>query len=213
MKKILFCLAVVAVSLACDRHDGPCGLNGDGTKVTDLRAEICNGDAAAREGETVASADFGLKLFCEITTIEGTFYTKGGGARGCPVRENVGLDPELRSITLTCDRPIANIEAGEDLISVIRPRVKLKKRYDWSVEEWKAVLNNGFISDAHSPGSLIYGTVLPPNMTYEFDIAVFPYFVTVAEGEYTFTVKVNFGWETLGNDTSYSRTFPPVRLR
>jgi hypothetical protein len=214
MKKILLCLAAAAAAFSCDRFpDGPCGLNGRGSEMTGLRAEICNGDVAVKEGEIVASASLGLKLFCEITTIEGTFYTKGGTTGGCPERENVGLDPELRGITLTCDRSIANIEAGEDLISVIRPRVTLKNRYDWSVDEWKAVLNNGFIPDADSPGSLIYGTVLPPNMTYEFDIAFLPYFITVAEGDYTFTVKMDFGWDTLSNDTSYSRTFPSVRLK
>jgi hypothetical protein len=214
MKKLLLCLALAASVLSCDRFpDGPCGLNGRGSMVTDLRAEICNGDVAAKEGEIVASANIRLKLFCEITTIEGTFYTKGGSARGCQERENVGLDPELRSITLVCDRPIANIAAGDDLISIIRPRVTLKNRYDWSVGEWKDVLNNGFIPDPNHPGSLIYGTVLPPNMTYEFDIAFLPYFITVEQGDYTFTVKMDFGWDTLGNYTSYSRTFPPVSLK
>ncbi len=204
----------MAVSLACNRQpDGPCGLFGKGTKMTDLRAEICNGGMTVKEGETVASADIVLKLFCEITTIEGTMYDKGTPTYDCRPRENVGLDPSFRTITLTCDRPIANIEAGEDLISVIRPRVTLKNQYEWSVGEWTEVLNNGFIPDMHYPGSLIYGTVLPPNMTYEFDIAFLPYFVSVAEGEYIFTVRMDFGWDTMGDASFYTRTFPAIRLK
>jgi hypothetical protein len=214
MKKILFCLALTAAALSCDRFpDGPCGLNGRGSAMTGLRVEICNGDVPVKQGETVSSANMVVKLLCEITTIEGTFYTKGGTYGGCPERENVGLDPEFRGITLTCDRTIANIEAGDDLIAVLRPRVKLKNRGDWSIEEWKGVLNNGFISDPGSPGSLIHGTVLPPNMTYEFDIALLPYFVTVAEGDYIFTVKIDLGWDTLGNNSVYTRTFPAVHLK
>jgi hypothetical protein len=156
-----------------------------------------------------------LKLFCEITTIEGAIYTKGGSGKHCykHVRDNVGLDPELRDVKLTCNLPIANIAAGEDLISIIRPRVTVKNQYDWSVEEWKSVLNNGFISSPSYPGSITSGTVLPPNMTYEFEIAPLPYFVTVEEGVYTFTLTMTFGWETLNNATTYSKTFSNIRLK
>ncbi|MDR2913090.1 MAG: hypothetical protein LBV38_07390 [Alistipes sp.] len=214
MRKILLYLVAAATTLSCNNSpDGPCVSYGKGTKVTDLRAELCDGDVAIEGLSPLASADLRLKLFCEISTIEGAMYTKGSTDYDCTPRENVGLDPTLRGITLTCDRPIANIEAGEDLISVIRPRVTVKGRYDWSVEEWVSVLNNGFIPDANYPGSLIHGTVLPPDMTYEFDIELFPYFVTVTEGEYSFTLRMDFGWDTMGDDYSYTETFTGIRLK
>jgi hypothetical protein len=211
MKKILFCLAVAVVTLSCRGGNGECALFGDGSKMTALHAEICSGDATIKEDETVNSADLRLKLFCEITTIKNATYQRSNNGtefdEWC-AKENMGLDPALAGISLTCDSPIANIEAGADLLSVIRPRVVVKDQYDWSLEEWLKILNDGFI--VNNNGREIS---LTPNMTYEFEIAFLPYFVTVAPGDYTFRLTMNFGWETLGNASTYSGTFSNIRIK
>lgn len=194
-------LVMTAGLLSCEKEkEKTCSTYGYGSKITVLHAEMCKNDVAVNGNEVVNSADLRLKLFCEISTIKGATYERTGGNYECLHRDNMGLDPCLRDISVTCGQKIANIAPGADLLGVILPRVILKDQYNWSVDEWKKVLNSGHIDEYRN-------ITLSPGLVYEFEIAFLPYFVTVAEGAYTFTLTMDFGWEWQDTAYTYSRNF------
>jgi hypothetical protein len=132
-----------------------------------------------------------LKLFCEFVP---TSPDTPQGAEECfPINE--GLTTPIQSISVICNRTVANIPAGEDLIAIITPRVHTNGGNDLSVLEWIASLNRGDYT--------MY-------TRYEFDFEFLPYYLTIEEGDYIFTLEIKEGDS---GSNLYKRTFPAVHLR
>ncbi len=215
MKKIILSLAVAMVATACGNDDG---VRWFATKMNIRRAELCADNVAIGMRQIVSSKDLKIKLFCDFSYINVSSYSDDDGNNYRFHHNNHGLDQNLRHITVTCDKTIANIKAGEDLISIMGARVHLENIYDWSIEEWLEVLNSGDNSYNYG-GYYVERFSIVPSLLYEFDIAFLPYYVTVAEDDYVFTLTMNFGgrWDHATQtdiyDFSYTRTFPSVRLK
>lgn len=217
MKRITLYLAVAIVATACGQDDG---VRWFSTKMNIQRAELYAYNVAAGTNTAVPSEDLRIKLFCDFTYINVSSYSDDDGNNHRFYHNNNGLEQYLYNVTVTCDKTIANIEAGEDLISIMGARVHLENIYDWSIEEWLNVLNSGDRAPYYSGGGYYGGRFsIVPLLSYEFDIVFLPYYVTVVEDDYVFTLTMNFGghWDytTQSNkyDFSYTRTFPGVHLK
>ena len=160
------------------------------------RAEMTAKDVALTAGsEPVASADLRLKMFC-VFTVE---YSPTPGELNCEHHTHYGLRVPMHGLTLTCDRDVAGIPAGQDLIATMNPLI-YHGTSSYTVPQWLSSLHG---SSANS---------IMPGMTYEYDLVVVPYYVTVEPGSYVFTVKLTSGYE-YNEETVYSRTFPAVRIK
>jgi hypothetical protein len=202
MKKIVLFLAVAGVLAACEK-EGDCRTH---TLVPELkiqRSEFTVNDVTVKPGNVVSSSEIRLKLFSEFVYLLPATDANMERDKACSHRSYYPYTP-VYGISITCDKPIANIEAGKDLIEIMNPQIHIKGHGDFSVSEWIDSYNRGhFLSGL---GGALEG------MLYELDIAFLPYYVSVAEGNYSFTLIITTGY--YGSEKIlYSRTFPSVHLK
>jgi hypothetical protein len=180
------------------------------------KAELAVNDLVVDAGDVVASANLRLKLFCNFV-----YFDRGNGLGAYPPAlatekcvwiEPDGLNTKITDISVTCDKTIANIEAGKDLLSIMKPLVYVKGQYELTVPEWIDALNRGYF-DSYARDTVNVG------LTYEFDFALIPYYVTVPEDDYVFTLTMNLGgiWDYQTQSytyaRTYARTFPSIHLK
>ncbi len=205
MRKMFLYLAAAAALISCEAER--CEEHGYFTEMKNTRLELTMNDVSVETGVTVNSADLRLKLLCEFEYVDIGTYPNDYKSEYCFYRENIGLDGSIKSITVTCDRPIANIEAGEDLISVMNAKIYVKDQYEMTVQEWMDTLNKGYFTSRRGGG--VYA-----GLPYEFDLALIPYYVTVTEDDYVFTLQIDFysGWKGRPERTLL-HVFPAVHLK
>jgi hypothetical protein len=189
VKKIMLLMAVAGALFSCSESVDCSGYTTP-SNITISRSELMINNVPVQPDYIVSPADIRLKMFCEF--VPSTPDTPQGAEECFPINE--GLATPLRSISVSCDRTVANIPAGEDLIAIITPRVYTNGSNDLSVPEWIESLNRGDFT--------MY-------TRYEFDFEFLPYYLTIEEGDYTFTIKIK--GDSGGN--LYEREFPAVHLR
>lgn len=205
MKKTIFAplvlLAAAGIPLSCDNE---CRVHGYFMEIKNRRSELTVNDVAVRAEDIVNSAELRIKFFCELEYIDVGTYSDD--ELPCYIK-NQGLYVHIAGVSVTCDKAIANIAAGDDLIAIMNPRVYVKNKYDLSVSEWIESFNEGFFHDNFGNNPVLV------DIPYEFDIALLPYYVTVVEGDYIFTLTMTFHINSSRPQATYTHTFPSVRLK
>lgn len=199
----LLCLAAALIQQSCSDKCG--GGNTYWANFVNVNSALCENDVVAQAGTSMASGDLRIKIFGELVPDEqGEFYDPPCSTVPGSVS---GLEYRITELRVICDRDIAHIPAGVNLITEINPMIRWGGLYSWRPGEWIENMNKCRIDDIYR------GTVfLRPGITYEFDIDLLPYFITVEEGAYTFSLIIKFSG-VHPSEKTYQNTFPTVTLR
>lgn len=208
MKNFMILTATVATSLfgGCKEE---CNVYTLSTEMKVRQAEMTVNDIPVASGaEAVKSADIRLKMTCIFSYFDHGTYPEGITEDSCGRYETGHMYSPLESVTLTCNRTIANIPAGEDLIAVMSPKIYMGE-VEMTVPAWKNALNEGRFDAVGGPYAYSY---LMLGMPYEFDLAFLPYYVSVEPGSYDFTFTVRTGYYN-NYHTLFTRTYTGVNLK
>lgn len=196
------CLAAAAIQQSCADKCG--GGNYYFANFVNVNSALCDNDVIAEAGTSMASEDLRIKIFGELVPDEqGEFYDPPCSTVPGSVS---GLEYRITELKVICDKSVANIPAGENLIIEINPTISWGSLYSWRPDEWMENMNKCRVDDAYGVEMF-----LRPGITYEFDIELLPYFVTVEDDQYTFSLFIKFA-EVYPSEKSYSKTFPTVQL-
>lgn len=168
------------------------------SNMENLKAGFYANDVAASETVATPSEDLRLKIFFDIAKDE---FSLINGEPECGWAHNSGLRDGIGSLKLTCDRDVAGIPAGTDLIYTISPKIYMGD-YVWTVREWINMVNSG--------SSDRYGLKITPWVKYEFSLEPLPYYIDVEEGVYRFTFTIDYNFY---NTEPTVFNLPPVTLK